>query len=229
MTSHSRKYRRRLHALPAALALFVFAALWLYSNTTSADVLLSAKSIDDWNKDCRHCSIEPHYDVIKGEIVRLESRMGRALLSRPFVSEGARPQLSWQWSLDQFDEETSAALMRVTVDFSSAESDQIYRLHYVWNPAERTTHREMIDENEYIWVVSGAKHTARRWYSVERDLKQDLGRLAEDVPEDVTVIRIEAGIGEPDGRKVRSGGYISELTVNYLPEPLSLEPVATSD
>ena len=40
MTSHSRKYRRRLHALPAALALFVFAALWLYSNTTSADVLL---------------------------------------------------------------------------------------------------------------------------------------------------------------------------------------------
>ena len=87
----------------------------------------------------------------------------------------------------------------------------------------------MIDENEYIWVVSGAKHTARRWYSVERDLKQDLGRLAEDVPEDISVTRIEAGIGEPDGRKVRSGGYISELTVNYLPEPLSLEPVATSD
>ena len=229
MTTQSRKHRRRLHALPAAIALATFAAVWLYSHQASADTLLSAKSIDDWNKTCRHCAIEPHYDVLKGEIIRLESRMGRALLSSPVVSEGSRPMLTWAWSLDEYDEDTSAALMRVTTEFASQESGDRYLVHYVWNPAQKTTTREMIGDNEFVWVVSGEQQQARRWYQVERDLTLDLGVLAEEIPEDTRLVGIEAGIGEPDGRKVRSGGYLDQLSISYLPEPLPAEPVATSD
>ena len=53
----------------------------------------------------------------------------------------------------------------------------------MWNPAERTTHREIIEENEFVWVVSGAQQAPRRWYSVAT--QQDFGRLAEDAPEDI--------------------------------------------
>ncbi|WP_369985610.1 hypothetical protein [Thalassolituus sp.] len=229
MTSHSRKYRRRLHALPAAIALLLFGVLWLFSHTSSAQVLLSAKTIDSWNRDCRHCRIEPHYDVILGEIIRMESRMGRALLSLNVDTEAGRPELSWKWSLDDYPEDVAGTMMRVTVNLASAAQGQTYRVHYVWNPSERTTHREMIDENEYIWVVSGLQQSPQRWYSIKRDVRQDLGRLLEKLPEDVMIVSLETGISEPDGRKVRSAGYIDQITMTYLPEPISLEPVATSD
>lgn len=134
MNVYSRKRRRRMHAIPAALALILFAVLWLISNQSSAETLLNAQSLHQWDKDCRRCVIEAQYDVIKGEIIRLEAKMGEASIDKGFVSEGGRPVLAWSWSVDDYDAERQADLFRVTVDLQSLNSGDEYRVHYVWNP-----------------------------------------------------------------------------------------------
>ena len=254
MATLSRKQRRRLHAIPAAFALIVVAVLWLLSHRAEAEVLLDASSLSDWQTDCRHCDIEAQYDVLKGEIVRLETRMGRALLSSSSFSslttdapasdaedvvtpattipEGRVPLLSWGWSLDDLNEGADSALMRVSVALQDVDSEREYRVHYVWNPALNRDVRQSLSDTEYVWVVSTPDQQARRWYQVERDLTMDLEvlsgqRLA------VNLLAITAGIGEPDGRKVQAGGYFEQIALNYLIEPgrpvtPGTEPIATS-
>lgn len=228
MIVYSRKRRRRMHALPAALALITFAILWLISNQSSAETVLSAQSLSEWDKDCRRCVIEAQYDVIKGEIVRLEADMGEASIDKLFVSEGGRPVLSWSWSVDAFDSDRSADLFRVTVDLKSDESDTEYRVHYVWTPSATSGEFEALGGNEFVWVVCGADCKSRRWYDVERDLTLDFSVLT-DSDESVSPIRFEAALGDPSGRKTEAGGYIDTIAINYLPEPVPEEPIATND
>ena len=228
MNVYSRKRRRRMHALPAAIALIAFAVLWLISNQSSAETLLSAQSLGKWNKDCRRCVIEVQYDVMKGEIIRLEADMGEASLDKVFVSEGSRPVIAWSWSVDSFDLDRHADLFRVTVDLRSEQSGTDYRVHYAWDPTAKTGDYDALGGNEFVWVVCGSDCKSRRWYSVERDLTLDFSVLTES-EDSVTPVRFEAALGDPSGRKTKAGGYLESIVVNYLPEPVPEEPVATSD
>lgn len=228
MNVYSRKRRRRMHALPAAIALIAFAVLWLISNQSSAETLLSAQSLGKWNKDCRRCVIEVQYDVMKGEIIRLEADMGEASLDKVFVSEGSRPVIAWSWSVDSFDFDRHVDLFRVTVDLRSEPSGTDYRVHYAWDPTANTGDLDALGGNEFVWVVCGSGCKSRRWYSVERDLNLDFSVLTES-EERVTPVRFEAALGDPSGRKTEAGGYLASIVVNYLPEPVPEEPVATSD
>jgi len=227
MVSHSRKQRRKLHAIPAAVALIIFAVMWLSSHRTSADVLLSAGNFSAWEKDCRHCVIEPQYDVLKGEIIRLETRMGEALISAPFEPEGLRPVLTWEWSADEFSPDDDTSLFRVSVGFEGPAGER-YLIHYVWQPGGEKDKRTTLDDNEYIWTVAGKEQQARRWYRVERDLTLDLDVLTGEAME-ATPVGLTAGLGDPSRRKIKAGGYLGDIAIRYLPEPTPVEPVATSD
>lgn len=228
MIVYSRKRRRRMHALPAAIALMTFAILWLISNQSSAETLLSAQSLGEWDKSCRRCVIEAQYDVMKGEIIRLEANMGEASIDKLFVSEGGRPVLKWSWSVDTFDADRTVDLFRVTVDFQSIESDTEFRVHYVWNPSATSGTYEALGGDEFVWVVCGSDCKSRRWYEAERDLTLDFLVLTEG-EEAVTPIRFEAALGDSSGRKTEAGGYLAAIDISYLPEPVSEEPIATND
>lgn len=228
MIVYSRKRRRRMHALPAALALIMFAILWLISNKTSAEVVLDAQSLEQWNRDCRRCLVEAQYDVIKGEIVRLEVNMGEASISRPFVSNGSRPVLAWSWSVDEYDVERKADLFRITVDLKNAENDKEYRVHYVWDPSAKRGDYAAISGDEFVFVVCGSDCKSHRWYDIERDLMADFLMLT-GLEEVFKPIKFYAALGDPSGRKTEAGGYINAITISYLPESVSAEPIATND
>ena len=226
MTVYTRKQRRRMHAIPAGIAVLMLAILWLFSNYSNADVLLDASHFEDWKKDCRRCVIEAQYDVLQGEVIYLQADMGTATLSNPYDHPGAQPLLNWRWSLDQTGEPGSA--FTVTAFLHDDASGRDFRLHYVWDSSAETDTRQTLAVDEYTWVVCGSECGARRWYDVERDPVADLMAVSGE-PLNTVPVRFRVALGRPGDRKADASGFLQSLAISYRPAPVPSAPVVTND
>jgi len=225
MYTYSKKSRRRMHAIPAALALFVLALTWLFSGDRSAhareaqqQILLSADNADDWSIDCDDCLVEPQYDVLLGNVVRLQSRSDM-VLSLELDKSVEHPQLSWRWTVDSYADEHP--LIRITVQVEETEAWPERTLHYVWDSGRDAGVTETLSDFEHLVVVNGRNSKAQDWQDVVCNLDQDWQRIYnEDFPQ---IESLELALGMP-GKLGVTGAFIEQLSLAsvQLPEPEAL-------
>ena len=226
MNVYSRRQRRRMHAIPAGIALLVFTVLWLYSSYSSADVVLNVKNLREWQMECRHCAVEPRYDVINGEVIHLRTDMGTAALTNRYDTDMPSPEISWGWSLEQKKGQDGA--FTLTVAMSEPDSRRVFVIHYLWDLAAEDTGIEDLGEDTYIYRLCGKECGPRRWYEQKRDLVADLAEVtAENF--DVRPVGFTLMLGRPGARKADASGFFSRLNVVSRPESESAVPVAASE
>lgn len=230
MYIYSKKSLRRMHAIPAALALSVLVLIWLLSDNrivhadeaSQVQVLLSADNADNWSLDCDDCLVEPQYDVLLGDVVRLQSRSDM-VLSLELEDSVKHPQLSWRWTVDSYADEHP--LIRLTVRVEETEAWPDRTLHYVWDSGRKAGVTEAISDFEHLVVVNGKNSKAQDWQDVVCNLDQDWQRIYnEDFPE---IESLELALGMP-GKLGTSGAFVERLTLASVklpsPEALVTEP-----
>lgn len=226
----SRKFRRRMHAIPAAIALVLLGIVWLLSgHSVRADnskPLLSAADLNDWQTHCRRCLVEAQYDVMLGDVVRLESNLGRAQINRRIQPQEGYPLVDWRWSVDEFTE--AERLIRVSVIVRPSTDEMPRTLHYIWDTSAVTDSYQALENGDYIWVVSGADMKALRWHSVLRDISHDWQVLGHQDAE-IKVTNIEVALGMPDDRKVTGGAFLQQLSLTYRQDAQSAEAIVTNE
>ncbi len=216
MNPYSTKSRRRMHAIPAALALTCAALMWLFSQHTEAAPLFSTATLPLWHQDCGDCAAEPQFDALQGDVVHL-SAGGEFRLSR-YLKDAARhvpasASLHWQWSVDPYVD--GGTLLRISLHTAETEQWPARTLHYVWDSTVESGTTAAITDFEYRIVVTGQGSRAERWYEVERNLSDDWQVLyAEPLP---ALEKIEIGLGMP-GADATSGAFIGQLGFS-LPVP----------
>ena len=227
MYTYSKKSRRRMHAIPAAIALSALAMLWYFSDGRVAHaaeasqpivpekVLLSATRTDDWSVDCDDCLLEPQYDVIVGNVVRLQSR-SEMVLSLDVEESVEHPQLSWRWTVDSFVEQHP--LLRLTVQVDETDAWPERTLHYIWDSGRKAGETEALSDFEHIVVVNGSESTAENWQQVVCHLDRDWRRIyEEDFPQ---IESLELALGMP-GKLGVTGAFIEQLSLASVPLPAS--------
>jgi len=223
MYTYSKKSRRRMHAIPAAIALSALVMLWYFSDNRTAHaadaqslpssekVLLSARLADDWSVDCDDCVVEPQYDVMLGNVVRLQSR-SEMVLSLDIDDQVERPQLSWRWTVDEYVEQHPLLRLSVYVDDTDAWPERT--LHYIWDSGREAGTTEAISDFEHLVVVNGKNSKAESWQQVRCNLNQDWQRIYnEDFPE---IESLELALGMP-GKLGVSGAFIEQLSIASAP------------
>lgn len=233
MYTYSKKSRRRMHAIPAAIALCSLLMLWYFSDhrtahaeevqslPSSEKVLLSARLADDWSVDCDDCVVEPQYDVMLGNVVRLQSR-SEMVLSLDIDDQVERPQLSWRWTVDEFVDQHPLLRLSVHVDDTDAWPERT--LHYIWDSGRTAGTTEAISDFEHLVVVNGKSSKAESWQTVHCNLDQDWQRIYnEHFPE---IESLEFALGMP-GKLGVSGAFIEQLSMVSLPSAEAV--VAHSD
>lgn len=218
MNPYSTKSRRRMHAIPAALALTCAGLLWLFSQHTEATPLFSAATLPLWHQDCRDCAAEPQFDVLQGDVVHLsaggEFRLSR-YLHRSAPQAPANASLHWQWSVDPYVD--GGTLLRITLYTAETEQWPARTLHYVWDSTAARGTSTAITDFEYRIVVTGQDSRAERWYEVKRNLSDDWQALyAEPLP---ALEKIEIGLGMP-GADATTGAFIGQLGFSLPVPPL---------
>lgn len=145
MFIYSKKSRRRMHAIPAAIALVVVTLFWFFSaaHKAEAETLFSASELSRWSVDCRDCQLEAQYDVMVGDVVRLESRE-HLILQRDVQEQPAQPQLSWRWSVDNFVD--AGPLVRVSVYVQETADWPERIIHYVWDSSREAGDHEALSD-----------------------------------------------------------------------------------
>ncbi len=223
MYTYSKKSRRRMHAIPAAIALSALVMLWYFSDNRTAHaadaqslpssekVLLSARLADDWSVDCDDCVVEPQYDVMLGNVVRLQSR-SEMVLSLDIDDQVERPQLSWRWTVDEYVDQHPLLRLSVYVDDTDAWPERT--LHYIWDSGREAGTTEAISDFEHLVVVNGKNSKAESWQQVRCNLNQDWQRIYnEDFPE---IESLELALGMP-GKLGVSGAFIEQLSIASAP------------
>lgn len=232
MYTYSKKSRRRMHAIPAAIALSLLALLWFFSDSRHVEaaeidstpiastVLLSAGSVDDWSVDCDDCRLEAQYDVILGDVLRLQSR-SEMVVSLDIDNSVKSPQLSWRWTVDSFVENN--ALLRLTVNVDETDTWPERTLHYIWDSGRDAGETDTLSDFEHLVVVNGKRSKAEDWQQVVCHLEKDWQRIYnESFPK---IESLEFALGMP-GKLAVSGAFIEQLSmtsVPYVPEPQQLE------
>ena len=220
MYTYSKKSRRRMHAIPAAIALALVALLWLFTGAshTHAEQILSAQTISLWESDCRQCDVSSEYDVLQGDVVHLSSR-NDVMISREIDNTPQAALLSWRWSVDPFVE--GGTLLRVTLHIAETADWPARTLHYVWDNRLQTGTIETLSDFEHRIVVTGDEGKAESWFGINRDLNADWAALYnEPLP---AIERIDVGLGMP-GERAPAGAFISAITLQsqdsaQLPQP----------
>lgn len=210
MHIHSKKSRRRMHAIPAAFMLLLTVMLWLAMGrpVVYADTLLSAAALNEWRQSCNRCLIEPQFDALAGEIIRLESRQ-RLQLSRAVPALPDSPQLNWKWTADASVD--GGVLLRLTLQVDQTREWPARTLHYVWDTQAAENEHRALSDFEHILVVSGHEQSAGSWHTISRDLNADWQRLyAEDIP---AVRRLELAIGLP-GQEAVAAGFVQNISIS---------------
>lgn len=223
MYTYSKKSRRRMHAIPAAIGLVFLALLWFLSDNRTVraaeaeniplkpQVLLSADIVDDWSVDCENCVLEPQYDVMLGNVVRLQSR-SEMVLSLDIDDNIKSPQLNWRWTVDSFVEDN--ALLRLSVHVEETDTWPERTLHYIWDSGRQVGESEAISDFEHLIVVNGKTSKAENWQQASGNLEQDWQRIYnESFPE---IESLEFALGMPGERGV-SGAFIEQLSMKSIP------------
>ncbi|UTW48067.1 DUF3047 domain-containing protein [Bacterioplanoides sp. SCSIO 12839] len=229
MYTYSKKSRRRMHAIPAAIALTCLVIFWFLSghsrvqaevvntpvtNTpaTTSTTLLSSDNTWQWELDCYDCVVEPQYDVIHGNVVRLQSRqelvLSTELGDELNPSEWANPELSWRWTVDRYVERQP--LMRLTLKVKETDSWPSRTLHYVWHSGLAAGESEVLSDFEHLLVVSGKTSKAESWQAIQRNLNQDWQEIYEENFPGIESLELALGMpGESGG----TGGFIQQLVI----------------
>ncbi|WP_419812085.1 DUF3047 domain-containing protein [Bacterioplanoides sp.] len=229
MYTYSKKSRRRMHAIPAAIALFCMLVFWLFVGNhpahaeaqspaqaqseplalsrTNITTLLSSENTWQWQLDCYNCVVEPQYDVIYGDVVRLQSASELVLSSR-LNQSWKNPSLSWRWTVDRYVERQP--LMRLTLHVKETETWPTRTLHYIWHSGLEAGESEALSDFEHLLVVSGKTSKAESWQSIERDLNQDWQEIYEENFPGIESLELALGMpGESGG----TGGFIQKLVM----------------
>ncbi|WP_430460562.1 DUF3047 domain-containing protein [Thalassolituus sp. LLYu03] len=209
MYIYSKKSRRRMHAIPAAIALGLVALLWLANATrhTHAEQVLSAQNLSQWESDCRHCDISSQYDILQGDVVHLSSQ-GDLNIERELNETPANPKLSWRWSVDTYVD--GGTLIRITLHVKETDNWPERTLHYVWDSAQEAGAIEALSDFEHRIVVTGAEAKAENWYKIARDLNSDWAAIYnEPLP---PLERIEVGLGMA-GDKAVTGAFLDSIVL----------------
>ena len=217
MYTYSKKSRRRMHAFPAAIALLVVVLFWLLSGSgkvfaSEEQLLLSVEQLPHWSLDCDDCLLEPQYDVLVGNVLRLQSR-GEMVLSRELQQSPRAPRLNWRWTVDAFVERQP--LLRLTVQAEETEHWPQRTLHYVWDSGRDAGDEQSLSDFEHLIVVNGRDSKAENWQQVQADLNRDWQRIyGEDFPRIET---LEVALGMP-GESGGTGGFVQQLSISAAPE-----------
>ncbi|MDF1764180.1 MAG: DUF3047 domain-containing protein [Oleibacter sp.] len=211
------KFKKRL---VCTLVMFILSPL-LY-----ADVLLNSDTVNDWQKDCRRCSVDVEFDVNEGEVIQLNTKFGYARLRQSFVNAGDLPMAKWRWVVDEGTEQGVQIYLRV--DFQpkrlqqgddskdtaiKQNSKDALAIYYVWDKSAAlgVAYRK---QGRHFIVVSGARTDFGKWQSVERSLTSDVDLLTSTsgvyLPSS-----FQFGLGDPEQQKVVGKAYIKGLSVRY--------------
>jgi hypothetical protein len=227
MNVYSRKQRRRMHAIPAAIALLLLGLLWLYSSQASAETVLDVRKLREWQMECRHCAVEPRYDIINGEVLHLRTDYGTAALTNGYeASDAVSAEVSWGWSLEQDNNQDAA--FTLTVAMGETGSRRIFVIHYLWDMGAEGSDIQDLGEDTYTYRLCGKECGPRRWFEQKRDIAAD---LAEITGENFAVhpLGFTLMLGRPEARKADGSGFFSTLNVVSRPAPAAAEPVAASE
>lgn len=226
MYTYSKKSRRRMHAIPAAIALVVVTLFWFFSGAqpAQAQTLFSATELAQWSVDCDDCHLEAQYDVMVGDVVRLESREHLAL-QRSVKEQPAQPQLSWRWSVDNFVD--AGPLVRVSVYLQDTDDWPERILHYVWDSSRERGETEALSDFEYLIVATGHGSKAESWESVTADLAADwLAIYNEPLP---PLDHLEVALGMPE-QDIVAGAFIEKISLTSAqPEPQPQPAIAINE
>ncbi|MCA6062407.1 DUF3047 domain-containing protein [Thalassolituus marinus] len=212
MYIYSKKSRRRMHAIPAAIALLAVTVLWLVSGShqSHAAEILSAQQLAEWDQDCRGCEVDIQYDVLQGNVIRMASD-DELSLSRRIKEQPDHPGLKWQWSVDSFVD--GGKLIRLSVFLKETEDWPARTLHYVWDSNAESGAIETRSDFEHVLVVTGADARAEHWYSISRDLNADWSAIYNEAMP--AIDHIEVGLGMPEEDAI-TGAFIDALTLSSL-------------
>ncbi len=208
MHIYSNKSRRRMHAIPAAIMLLLTVILWLaMGRPVHADVLLAAGTLSDWQQRCSRCVVEPQFDVLAGDVIRLESRRHLELSrNAPVLPE--RPVLRWHWTADASVD--GGVLLRLTLQVAETAEWPARLLHYVWDDQAAADEHRVLSDFEHVLVVSG-QQVPGSWHAVERMLDDDWQRLfGENMP---PLKRLQLAVGMPQSTTV-AGGFIQQIELS---------------
>jgi len=218
MYTYSKKSRRRMHAIPAAIALLSMAMFWYFTDHSrvladtsasphKATVLLSTDTAQEWELDCDDCLLEPQYDVMYGDVLRLQSR-NEMVMSLELEKSVSYPQLSWRWTVDAFVERQP--LMRLTIHVKETDHWPERVLHYVWDSGRAAGEQQALSDFEHLVVVNGKDSDAENWQQVDVLLNNDWQRIyEEDFPQ---IEYLEIALGMP-GKSGATGGFLQQLTL----------------
>lgn len=207
MYIYSKKSRRRMHAIPAAIALTLVALLWLFSGSPRAEEVLSASNLAQWENDCSGCEVGSQYDILQGDVVHLSSP-GDLQLTRDIEQQPQQPLLTWRWSVDTFVD--GGTLLRITLRLAETDNWPARTLHYVWDTSQPAGTITTLSDFEHSIVVTGQEGSAENWYDIQRTLDADWSAIYnEPLP---AIERIEVGLGMPDGNAV-TGAFLSGISL----------------
>lgn len=209
MYIYSKKSRRRMHAIPAAIALVVVTLFWFFSSVhnAQAETLLSASELANWSVDCEDCRLEAQYDVIVGDVIRLESREHLAL-QRAVTEQPQAPLLSWRWSIDSFVD--AGPLVRVSVHLQDTDDWPERIIHYVWDSSREAGSHEALSDSEYLIVATGLGSKAEKWETVSADLNADWQKLYNEPLPPLDHLEVALGMPEQD---IVAGAFIEKISL----------------
>ena len=185
-------------------------------SSSYAESLLSANDISDWKRRCWKCNVEFQYDVLYGEVMRLEANNKHGIsFFRDYKYDSEKqgqPVLSWTWAVDSFVD--LQQLFSFSTVLYSPQNKEQYVLHYVWDVSTELGSYQALSRNEFLLSVNGVESQAFRWYQVERNITIDFREASGlDIP--VELIGMEFGIGVPDSRKINLSGYIAGIQLEF--------------
>ncbi|PIQ40228.1 MAG: hypothetical protein COW58_07150 [Thalassolituus sp. CG17_big_fil_post_rev_8_21_14_2_50_53_8] len=226
MFIYSKKSRRRMHAIPAAIALLVVTLFWLFSGAhkAQAETVFSATELSSWSVECEDCHLEAQYDVIVGDVVRLESREHLAL-QRSVKEQPTQPQLSWRWSVDRSVD--SGPLVRVSIYLQDTDDWPERIIHYVWDSSREAGSHEALSDFEYLIVATGLGSKAERWEEVSADLNADWQKLYNEPLPPLDHLEVALGMPEQD---IVAGAFIEKISLTSAqPEPQPQPAIAINE
>lgn len=226
MYIYSKKSRRRMHAIPAAIALFFVTVLWLISaaHQSHAAEILSPGLLKEWDTHCRGCEIDVQYDVMQGDVIRIAGD-GNLSMARDIEQQPEHPQLQWQWSVDNYVD--GGKLLRLSVFMKETDSWPARTMHYVWDTQADSGSMEARSDFDHVLVVTGVEAKAEHWYSIERDLNADWASIYNEAMP--AIDHIEVGLGMPEDSAI-TGAFIGNLTLsNRAPAAQQPSAIAISE
>ncbi|MDF1764706.1 MAG: DUF3047 domain-containing protein [Oleibacter sp.] len=200
--------------------------MFILSPLLHADILLNSDTVNDWQKDCRRCSVDIEFDVNEGEVIQLNTKFGYARLKQPFVIAGDLPMAEWRWVVDEGSEQGVQIYLRV--DFQAKRLQQgddlrntaieqnskdTLAIYYVWDKSAAfgAAYRK---QGRHFIVVSGDRTDFGKWQSAERSLTSDIDLLTSTsgvyLPSS-----FQFGLGDPEQQKFVGKAYIKGLSVRY--------------